>query len=247
MPASGEQMKYVHIKQLRFEVSNLLDELMRVSCETVESIAEWRTERNVLRTLSRRSSRRAKKNNGGSLSTSSGIVLSAPTPTTSTTTTSSPSPAAADPFIWNRQNYMQKMLRDVQFLSPHRMLCVQAMKKFMRQRVSRQQAMQLDSSENNPMENISTTMMLNMTRRTEDFPLFFDKHDTSGDGKLQRKEFMGVLREMGIVLTTKQITELYFVLDRDGDGEIDTKELLRTFFVFFFFKVGLHTLAPQKY
>jgi Ca2+-binding EF-hand superfamily protein len=51
--------------------------------------------------------------------------------------------------------------------------------------------------------------------------------DTSGDGKLQRKEFMGVLKEMGIELTKKQVTELYFVLDRDGDGEIDTKELLR--------------------
>ena len=38
---------------------------------------------------------------------------------------------------------------------------------------------------------------------------------------------MGVLKEMGIELTKKQVTELYFVLDRDGDGEIDTKELLR--------------------
>jgi hypothetical protein len=64
----------------------------------------------------------------------------------------------------------------VSFLCFFLFLGVSAMKKFMRQRVSRQQAMQLDSSENNPMENISTTMMLNMTRRTEDFPLFFDKH-----------------------------------------------------------------------
>ena len=59
------------------------------------------------------------------------------------------------------------------------------------------------------------------------FVFCFFCSDTSGDGKLQRKEFMGVLKEMGIELTKKQVTELYFVLDRDGDGEIDTKELLR--------------------
>ena len=35
------------------------------------------------------------------------------------------------------------------------------------------------------------------------------------------------MQEMGIHLTNKQLAELYFVLDRDGDGEIDTKELLR--------------------
>ena len=122
---------------------------------------------------------------------------------------------------------MLKICNDHNFLKKHRSLCVQAMKKFSKQRVSRQQAMQLDSSENNPMEGISTSMMLEMTRRTEDFPKFFDKHDTSGDGKLQRPEFRGVLEEMGLILTPKQITELYFVLDRDGDGEIDTKELLR--------------------
>lgn len=41
-------MKYMHIKQLRVEVGNLLSELMRVTCETLESIEEWRAERNVL-------------------------------------------------------------------------------------------------------------------------------------------------------------------------------------------------------
>ena len=35
------------------------------------------------------------------------------------------------------------------------------------------------------------------------------------------------MRDMGLSLTKEQMTELYFVLDRDGDGEIDTKELLR--------------------
>lgn len=44
---------------------------------------------------------------------------------------------------------------------------------------------------------------------------------------MQRDEFNGVLKEMNIKLTKKQVSELYFVLDRDGDGEIDTKELLR--------------------
>jgi Ca2+-binding EF-hand superfamily protein len=47
--------------------------------------------------------------------------------------------------------------------------------------------------------------------------LFFDKHDTSGDGKLQREEFKGVFQEMGIHLNQKQLAELYYVLDRDGE------------------------------
>ena len=32
---------------------------------------------------------------------------------------------------------------------------------------------------------------------------------------------------MGVDLSNRQMRELYVVLDRDGDGEIDTKELLR--------------------
>ncbi len=122
---------------------------------------------------------------------------------------------------------MIKLATDLNFLMPHRQICVEAVKRFFRQRASRQQAMELDATKSNPMEDISTQTMLDMTKRSEDFPKFFDKHDVSGDGKLQSEEFQSVLKEMGLNLSQRQMQELYVIMDRDGDGEIDTKELLR--------------------
>ena len=101
---------------------------------------------------------------------------------------------------------------------------MQAMKRFYRLRVSRQQAMQLDTSENNPLEMLSTDMLMSLTRRIDDFPAFFDKHDESGDGKLQRGEFASVIRDMGLSLNKAQMTELYFVLEGEGSVMLDGEE-----------------------
>ena len=39
------KQKYMNIKMLRTEVASLIEELQRVTCETVEQIDEWRTEK----------------------------------------------------------------------------------------------------------------------------------------------------------------------------------------------------------
>ena len=203
------KQKYMHIKMLRTEVASLIEELQRVTCETVEQISDWRLEKARGMSMDNEKDKSKRK--------------LAPDDTSMTKS----DPALQQPFMWNRTNYLVKMGVDLNFLEPHRELCVQAMKRFYRLRVSRQQAMQLDTSENNPLEMLSTEMLMSLTRRIDDFPAFFDKHDKSGDGKLQRGEFNHVIKDMGLSLTNAQMTELYFVLDRDGDGEIDTKELLR--------------------
>ena len=181
-------------------MASLIEELQRVTCETVEQIAEWRTEKDK------------EANNTEKGETTSGAEKDS---------------KSLRPFIWNRTNYMIKMGVDLKFLEPHRAVVCAGHEAVLPPCASRQQAMQLDTSENNPLEMLSTEMLMSLTRRIDDFPAFFDKHDESGDGKLQRGEFASVIRDMGLSLTKEQMTELYFVLDRDGDGEIDTKELLR--------------------
>ena len=209
------KQRYMNIKMLRTEVASLLEELQRVTCETVEQIGEWRLEKARQQRHQQKQEQQQQQQQQQQL----------PPPQPSADTDKGIK--TTRPFMWNRTNYMIKMGVDLNFLEPHRDICVQAMKRFYRLRVSRQQAMQLDTSENNPLEMLSTDMLMSLTRRIDDFPAFFDKHDESGDGKLQRGEFGSVIRDMGLLLNKAQMTELYFVLDRDGDGEVDTKELLR--------------------
>ena len=203
---------YMHINQLRPAVAHLIEDLQRMSCETVEHIEEWALERTRLRAKS--ALKNAHVNNKGT------PPLHKISPPASTPCSFS------EPFLWQGQNYIAKMARDLDFLFEHREVIVESLKRHFKQRASRNQAMELDKSKR-PFESVSTQTMLNLTRRSEDFAAFFSKHDKSGDGKLQRHEFETVLQDMELKLDQQQVSELYVVLDRDGDGEIDTKELLR--------------------
>ena len=71
-PNLTPQMKYMNIGSLRNEVGPLIDELMRVTCETIEQIEEWRIERNHLRRLTEGVS---SSTTGNGLDGGSGMVL----------------------------------------------------------------------------------------------------------------------------------------------------------------------------
>ena len=68
---------------------------------------------------------------------------------------------------------MIKMGVDLKFLEPHRSLC--AGHEAVYRLGPTTAAMQLDTSENNPLEMLSTEMLMSLTRRIDDFPAFF-KH-----------------------------------------------------------------------
>ena len=86
--------------------------------------------------------------------------------------------------------------------------------------------MAIDSKEN-VLENIPSKVIIRLLKNRDNFQEMFNKHDTSGDGLLQRREFISVLKELNIHLSKKDADQFFFALDRDRSGEIDTKELLR--------------------
>ena len=85
----------------------------------------------------------------------------------------------------------------------------------------------LESEEGNLLDKIPTAVIVKLLKQKDKFQTLFNKHDRSGDGQLQRKELQSCFKELGIELSPAEIGELLHALDRDGNGEIDTKELLR--------------------
>jgi hypothetical protein len=53
---------------------------------------------------------------------------------------------------------------------------------------------------------------------------FFRAADKSGDGLLDKPEFVGALKRLGLGLTAKQLDELWVGLDADGGGTLDYRE-----------------------
>eukprot|EP00448_Togula_jolla_P022833 CAMPEP_0170580552 /NCGR_PEP_ID=MMETSP0224-20130122/6567_1 /TAXON_ID=285029 /ORGANISM="Togula jolla, Strain CCCM 725" /LENGTH=592 /DNA_ID=CAMNT_0010903629 /DNA_START=42 /DNA_END=1820 /DNA_ORIENTATION=+ len=63
-----------------------------------------------------------------------------------------------------------------------------------------------------------------------DLPLLFQLVDIDGNGCLEFKEFVELLKQMRIVLTENRMVDLFAALDVDNSGEIDAQEFVKTVF-----------------
>ena len=98
-PNLTPQMKYMNIGSLRNEVGPLIDELMRVTCETIEQIEEWRIERNHLRRLTEGVN---SSTTGNGLDGGSGMVLNS-------LRSNEEENKSSEPFIYNGKLKMRLM------------------------------------------------------------------------------------------------------------------------------------------
>ena len=230
IPSSYSEDTLLFDKDTRLNsTGNLLFELKTIAIQTVEAIQEWEKEQQNLLAAGETDKALASlrvagaqpspvKHNGNNNNNNN---ISSPTSSTMSNKNSIV-------FMWNEQNYLLKMCTDLNFLRNWRKFLVKASMAEIESRYVRKNAMDMAlGDKGNILEEIPTAVIAKLLKNRDNFQAMFDKHDKSGDGLLQRREFESVLKELKIKLSKSQMAEFFFVLDRDGNGEIDTKELLR--------------------
>ena len=128
-------------------------------------------------------------------------------------------------FMWNNQDYMLHMYHDVDFLRLTRGVMVKALVNAEKERLLRQKSYVGDLAEN-PLETVPLEIIAKLLESADRVVKLFEELDESGDRRLQRKEFEMLLERLGIDISSDDKAHFYFVLDRDGDGEICCKEFL---------------------
>eukprot|EP00948_MAST-09A_sp_MAST-9A-sp1_P003854 g3854.t1 len=190
------------LKSLAMETAVLLIELRNLSSSVVESIMSWK--------------RQSEKENGGE----------------------------HVPFLWQNENYLLKMKYDTDFLYEMRTPLAQAIvrieneaegrKKYMEKMMNKfKGASAKDDNDNdakpeksiNPLDFLPPAVIAKLTADIEYAMAEFKKADKSGDGLLDADEFDGLLKTLKLEITHDQKRGLYVALDRDGDGQLDCKEL----------------------
>eukprot|EP00931_Biecheleriopsis_adriatica_P024432 TRINITY_DN15227_c0_g2_i1.p1 TRINITY_DN15227_c0_g2~~TRINITY_DN15227_c0_g2_i1.p1 ORF type:complete len:688 (-),score=118.89 TRINITY_DN15227_c0_g2_i1:46-2109(-) len=74
------------------------------------------------------------------------------------------------------------------------------------------------------------TRFLSGGYRAVDIPAMFCSFDTDGDGGITMKEFIKMMRDMEVEISSHRVIDLFNAFDIDRDGTIDDQEFVRTLF-----------------
>merc|ERR1712185_509831 len=64
-------------------------------------------------------------------------------------------------------------------------------------------------------------------RGAPDYRRGFREFDRDGNGRIDRSEFRRAMTELGIELTSSELTRVIKKFDKDGDGQISIREFIR--------------------
>jgi Ca2+-binding EF-hand superfamily protein len=196
---------------------NLIFELKSINTQTVEAIHQWRSEQAKLLSI------------GESHQALAALRVAGSEPSIAKDGSADNFPLV---FTWNGQNYLIKMCTDSNFLHSWRKYLVKACVTEIQTRYTRRKAMEIaveskQTGDGGILDKIQHKVLVKLLKQKDNFVEMFNKHDKSGDGQLQRSELVSVFSDLGLHLSKADLSELFFALDRDGNGEVDTKELLR--------------------